>query len=219
MRGPPLEDDRALVAAFKRGDRAALTVVFRTYVDDVARQARGSRLPEHEVEAMTQEVFLKAFADDARARWDGLRPFGAWLNTMTRNMLIDRARKERRLDFRAPDDMPDVVDEGPSAADDVDARELAAVLGAFRDQMTPDEQTLFAARFEEGLSLSQTAKAIGWSEIKVRTVDTRLRARLLEQAQGAGFFARVKVKIGASLLARRGKKKVPAGDPPTGGTA
>jgi RNA polymerase sigma factor (sigma-70 family) len=138
---------------------------------------------------------------------------------MTRNAVIDRARKERRLQFRAPDDMPDVVDEGPSAADDVDARELQTVLEGFRGCMTPDEATLFAARFEQGLSLSQTAKAIGWSEIKVRTVDTRLRARLLEEAQGAGFFARVKVKIGASLLARRGKKmKEPqTGDPERGG--
>jgi RNA polymerase sigma-70 factor (ECF subfamily) len=218
VRGTPLEDDRTLVAAFKRGDRAALTVVFRTYVDEVTRQVRVSRLPEHEVEAMTQEIFLKAFSDDARARWDGLRPYGAWLNTMTRNALIDRARKERRLDFRAPDDMPDIVDDSASAADDVDARELAAVLQQFTDAMSPEERTLFATRFEQGLSLGQTAKALGWSEIKVRTVDTRLRARLLEQAQGAGFFERVKVKIGASLLGRRGKKKDAATDAaPSGG--
>jgi RNA polymerase sigma-70 factor (ECF subfamily) len=177
---------------------------------------RHSRLPEHEVEAMTQEIFLKAFSDDARARWDGLRPYGAWLNTMTRNALIDRARKERRLDFRAPDDMPDIVDDSASAADDVDARELAAVLQQFTDAMSPEERTLFATRFEQGLSLGQTAKALGWSEIKVRTVDTRLRARLLQEAQGAGFFERVKVKIGASLLARRGKKKAPTA-PPEGG--
>jgi RNA polymerase sigma-70 factor, ECF subfamily len=211
MRGPPLEDDRALVAAFRRGDRAALTVVFRTYVDDVTRQVRKSRLVEHEVEAMTQDIFMKAFADDARARWDGLRPFGAWLSTMTRNALIDRARKERRLDFRAPEDLPELVDDSPSAADDVDAKELAAILSTFRGAMSPDEARVFSTRFEEGQSLSQTAKTLGISEIKVRTIDTRLRARLLQEAQGAGFFARVRITIGASLLGRRGKK-TPAAD-------
>jgi DNA-directed RNA polymerase specialized sigma24 family protein len=112
--------------------------------------------------------------------------------------------------------MPDIVDDSASAADDVDARELAAVLQQFEDAMSPEERTLFATRFEQGLSLGQTAKALGWSEIKVRTVDTRLRARLLQEAQSAGFFERVKVKIGASLLARRGKKKAPTA-PPEGG--
>ena len=206
MRGTPLEDDRALVAAFKRGDRAALTTVFRTYVHDVARQVRASRIAAHEVEAMVQEVFAKAFTEDARARWDGIRPYGAWLNTLTRNAMIDRARKERRLDFRAPDDMPDVVDDRASPADDVDAHELATVLARFEADLTDDERAVFARRFQEGLSLSVSAKALGWSEIKVRTVDTRLRARLLQDAQDAGFFARVRVRIGASLLARRSRK-------------
>jgi RNA polymerase sigma-70 factor (ECF subfamily) len=206
VRGAPLEHDSALVAAFKRGDQAALATVFRTYADDVARQARASRLPEHDVEALTHDVFVKAFAPAARARWDGTRPFGAWLNTLTRNALVDRARKERRLELRAPDDMPDVATEAQSAADDHDARELNDVLQAVVGGCDELERAVFRARFEEGLSFPQAAKALGLSEIRVRTIDTRLRARLLEQARGAGFFARVRVTIGQSLLGRRQRR-------------
>ena len=204
VRKAPLEDDRAWVAAFKRGDRPALARVFLTYADDVARQVRATRVVEHEVEALVQELFVKAFAEQARASWDGLRPYGAWLNTMTRNLLIDRSRKERRLDFRAPDDMPVLTDAGPSPADSHDATELKGVLDAFQSALSDDERALFRARFEESTSLAQSAKALGWSEIRVRKLDTALRARLLEQLQGAGFVQRVKVRIGASLLARKG---------------
>jgi hypothetical protein len=83
-----LENDRALLDAFRRGDRAAMTKVFRHYVDDVARTIRagvvvnvdgqrtrvGQRLPEHEVEALVQETFTKAFAPKARESYDGVRP-------------------------------------------------------------------------------------------------------------------------------------------------
>ncbi len=207
MQGDPLESDRSWTAAFKRGDRDALARVFRTYADDVARQVRATRVFEHEVEALVHEVFVKAFAPKSRDAWDGLRPFGAWLNTMTRNLLIDRARRERRLDVRAPEDMPVVVDDRPDAADHHDERELATALTAFRATLSADEQALFATRFEHDQSLSQTAKTLGWSEIRVRKLDTSLRARLLQALQDAGFLQRVRVRIGASLLARKAPGK------------
>ena len=207
MRGDPLESDRSWAAAFKRGDKDALARVFHTYADDVARQVRATRIFEHEVEALVHDVFVKAFAPKSREAWDGLRPFGAWLNTMTRNLLIDRARRERRLDVRAPDDMPVVADDRPDAADNHDERELASALTAFRATLSSDEEQLFATRFERDQSLSQTAKALGWSEIRVRKLDTSLRARLLTALQDAGFLQSARVRIGASLLARRTGRK------------
>ncbi len=206
VKGSPLEDDRAWVAAFKRGDRAALGRVFLTYADDVARQVRATRVAEHEVEALVQELFVKALSDNARQSWDGLRSYGAWLNTMTRNMLIDRARRERRLDFRAPDDMPVMVDTGPDPAASHDATELQTVLVAFRAELSVDEEALFRTRFEDNTSMSVSAKVLGWSEIRVRKLDTALRVRLLQALQGAGFVQSTRVKIGSSLLLRKEKK-------------
>jgi RNA polymerase sigma factor (sigma-70 family) len=203
VNGEPLESDRSWVAAFKRGDRAALARVFSTYADDVARQVRATRVAEHDVESLVHDVFVKAFAEKARLGWDGLRPFGAWLNTLTRNVLVDRARRERRLDPRAPDDMPVLVDDRPDAAAHHDDRELTAALQAFRATLDDDEHRLFATRFAAGQSLAQTAKSLGWSEIRVRKVDTGLRARLLDALQAAGFLRQARVRIGTSLLARR----------------
>ncbi|MDP2342377.1 MAG: sigma-70 family RNA polymerase sigma factor [Deltaproteobacteria bacterium] len=198
----PLEGDRLLIDGFRRGERAALARVFLRYAPEVARQVRAARAPEHEVEALVHDVFTKAFAEKARLAWDGLRPFGAWLSTITRNVVIDRVRVERRLDSRAPEDMPVIVaDDDPAAAHE--AGELDAALRSFRDGLDVDDRALFRVRFEEQRSLSQTAELLGWSEIRVRKRDTALRAALLQALRGAGFLKDARVRIGTSLLRRR----------------
>lgn len=201
----PLEGDRLLIDGFRRGERAALARVFLRYAPEVARHVRAARAPEHEVEALVHDVFAKAFAEKARLAWDGLRPFGAWLSTITRNVVIDRVRVERRLDSRAPEDMPVLVaDDDPAAAHE--ARELDAALQGFRANLNEDDRALFRIRFEEQRSLSQTAELLGWSEIRVRKRDTALRSALLQALRGAGFLKDARVRIGTSLLRRRTPK-------------
>lgn len=209
-----LEEDRALLDGFRRGDRSALGRVFLTYADEVARQVRAARVPEHDVESVVQDVFMKAFRDAARQSYDGLRPYGAWLNTITRNLVIDRARKERRVDLRAPDDMPTLTsDDDPRAGQESD--ELEKLLSTWRAGLDPDDERLFVVRFEEAQSLSQAARTLGWSEIRVRKRDTALRTGLLSTLRAGGFLASAQVTIGASLLARKNQKKTAAPTPPT----
>jgi RNA polymerase sigma factor (sigma-70 family) len=199
----PLEEDAAWVTAFRRGERAALERVFRAYAGEVARSVRATRVSEHEVESLVHDIFVRAFAEKARLSFDGLRPFGAWLQTIGRNVLIDRARRERRMESRAPEDMPVLVDSRPDAATVQDARELQSALTAFVDELDTDERRLFAVRFEEQQALPAAARAMGWSEIRVRKVDTRLRTALLAALRHSGLLGNARVRIGTSLFARR----------------
>jgi len=202
-----LEEDRALLDGFRRGDRSALSQVFLRYADEVARQVRAARVPEHDIESLVHDVFIKAFNDNARQSYDGLRPYGAWLNTITKNLVIDRARKERHVDLRAPDDMP-VVTSGDDPAADHENEELRTLLDTWKDNLDGDDRALFAARFEEAQSLTAAAHTLGWSEIRVRKRDTALRTALLAALRAGGFFEAAKVTIGKSLLPRR-KKELP----------
>ena len=76
--------------------------MYRLYVQEEMKVAqlgfvRGAhRLPgvaDEEVMDVVQEVFLKAFIESARLQYDGLRPYGPLLRQITRNLLIDRARR------------------------------------------------------------------------------------------------------------------------------
>ena len=197
-----LEEDWSLLDGFRRGDRSALSQVFLKYADEVARQVRAARVPEHDVESLVHDVFLKAFKDNARQSYDGLRPYGAWLNTITKNLVIDRARKERRIDLRAPEDMPTLTSADDPAADH-ENEELRTILDTWKQSLNSDDRALFAARFEEAQSLSAAAQTLGWSEIRVRKRDTALRTALLAALRSGGFLEAAKVTIGKSLLARR----------------
>ncbi len=200
-----LSSDRALLEAFRRGEREALTRVFLRYADDVTRQVRGARVAEHEVESMVQDVFIKAFSPAARVSYDGLRPFGAWLNTITRHLVVDRARYDRRIDLRAPDDMP-VVTAVDDPRVDHDNKELQGTVESWKQTLTGDDRALFHVRYEEAHSLSQAATAMGWSEIRVRKHDTALRTTLLTALRRAGFLLGAHVTIGGSLLKKTKSK-------------
>lgn len=201
-----LEENRSLLDAFRRGDRSALAQVFLAYSDDVARQVRAARVAEHDVESIVQDVFIKAFAESARSSYDGLRPYGAWLNTITKNVLIDEVRKNRRVDLRAPEQMPTITADDDQALVQEDA-ELTAVVEAWRRSLSAEDQALFAERFEACRSFPQAAKSLGWSEIRVRKQDTALRTRLLATLRQHGFLQKAKVSIGQSLLLRKNKQK------------
>lgn len=61
----------------------------------------GAGLPEGDLEVLVQNTFVRAFSPSARAAYDGLRPFGSYLVTIARNLLIDEARarnRERRVE-------------------------------------------------------------------------------------------------------------------------
>ena len=220
-RGPTLEVDRALLAAFRRGERAALERVFDVYVEDVAVTLRagvvvqvegqpvrvGRRIPEPELEALVHETFARAFSHKAREAYDGVRPYGAYLATIARNLLVDRGRQTRREKqaLASGVDVEHVAAE-PAASDpgwQQEEAELARLLGAFSSELDEPERSIYRLRYQEQKSHRETAHALHMSEIQIRRRDTRLRARLLGFLQSRGFLEDAQVSIGTSLLGRR----------------
>lgn len=218
--GLRLESDRALLAAFKRGARDALARVFDLYVDDVARTIRagvtvkvegatvrlGKGMPEADVEALVQETFARAFSPAARDAYDGIRPYGAYLATIARNLVVDRGRdlvrSQKRLaggvDVEA---VPD--DESGDPTWRLEEEQLQGVVRRYREGLDEPDKSIFRLRYEEQMSHPQTAKALGISEVTVRRRDTRLRAALLDLLRAEGFLRDARVSIGQSLLGRR----------------
>lgn len=219
MSNRELHEDRAFLDAFRRGERDALARVFALYVADVTTTLRagvavdvdGQRvrlaagLPESEIEVMIQDTFLRAFTPSARAAYDGLRPFGAYLATIARNLLIDRGRRLlRETRTMVPLQSADLPE--PDAADpawQVEEAQLKIILDKLKAELPEDQRAVFACRFEQQLSIRETAKALGLTIIVVRRRDTRLRAHVLAVLRTHGYLENARVRIGGSLLARR----------------
>jgi RNA polymerase sigma-70 factor (ECF subfamily) len=187
-----LESDRPWLDAFRRGDRAALARVFDTYAADVARTIRagvvvktpdgplrvGAGLAEADVEALVQETFVKALSPQARMAYDGIRPFGAWLGTIARHVLIDHGRQ--RLGQRFADvPLDELADAGPSQEDVVANRELKGLLARFLAAIDELDRRVFTLRYVESRSRRDASEILGLSEMQVRRRDVRLKRDLV----------------------------------------
>src|SRR5262252_986635 len=135
--------ERDLLELFRAGDEAALETVYWACVDQVTRTAdavlracsTGSARGGGEIATLladvVQEVFVKAFAPDARQRFDASRPYEPYLAQITRNVAIDHWRQLRRY---VPSDLEHLIDKlsleadtGSGAKDWADAETVALV--------------------------------------------------------------------------------------------
>lgn len=204
-----LSSNRAVLDGYRRGDRAASLQVFRFYVDDVYRWVRqgvwvtsdgqrtvvGAILDAVELEEVVQDVFLRVFRPGAREGYDGIRPFRGYLLSITRNILIDAARK-RNVQAKgnakirwSPEPEP------PTPEELADQQALRQTLQALKKEASKEEQVVWTLRFEEGKSLRKVGEEMGVSMHRVRRVEASLRNRVLQ-------MLRKTQRVSADLLSR-----------------
>jgi RNA polymerase sigma factor (sigma-70 family) len=178
-----LERDRALLDAFRGGERRALEKVYRAYVKDVVAIVRygftvqdkrvfGESDPQAQLD-IAQDVFVRAFSDSGRKGYDGLRPYGPYIRRITRNLMIDRARIAGR---EVPvDDDETFVRPGPApdAEESLHFARLSRETRAFLATQDDELATFVKLRFEQELSQAEVAERMRATRRRVRTLEQR----------------------------------------------
>lgn len=178
--------DAALVARALSGQQSAYGALMSRHREAVFRVARHHTGEESEALDVTQEAFIAAFA--ALARFDGDRPFRAWLMRIAVNKCRDWARRRavRRL-FRMArplEDAFDVADQGlDPEAEAISRRELARVSAAVAALPGNLKDPLILCRIE-GMSMAEAAQVLGLTEKAVETRIYRARQKLSEILEG-----------------------------------
>jgi RNA polymerase sigma-70 factor (ECF subfamily) len=195
---PTLRNDPKLLARFRRGEREALERVYWAYVDRVERVVRYGfqllnasgalyveGLRSDDVADVVQETFTRAFGERARLAYDGLRDYGPFLVTITRNLLVDRLRKQGRElqtgDLEALDGEA-AVEERPFA-DDATMKVVREYLATLPEAL----RGVHEQRYVRGISQEEAARALGLSRQQIRTLEKRLRDGLAERLERAGL--------------------------------
>lgn len=165
-----IEEDELVIRA-QKGDQLCLAALYERYYDRVYRFALTRLGDRTDSEDLAQEVFLKMVDKLSGYRVRGL-PFGAWLFRIAHNAVVDVIRRRSR---RPQSSMEDIF-----IASDVDIEfeversitneELAKAIR----RLTPAQQDVLTLRFASGLSVSDTAKALGKAEGTVKA--TQLQA-------------------------------------------
>src|SRR6476646_7011840 len=166
-------DDAAierLVREAQAGDAWAFGRLFDHYHLPVHRYvASGVRRPS-DAEDLTQLVFVKALEALPRYEARGI-PFGGWLFRLARNAIIDQSRTRREhlslvvASTRESDEAsPEAL---ASLRDDLD--QVAAALA----DLTDDQREVIELRFFAGLSVAETAEAMGRQDGTIRGLQFR----------------------------------------------
>ena len=175
----------ALVQRAQAGDSDAFGELYDRYSDLVYRYVYYRVSSQALAEDLTSETFLRALRRISSFTWQG-RDFGAWLVTIARNLIADHYKSGRyRLEVTTDDLLG--IDATPAEAgpetEVISAMTNAAVMDALR-QLNPEQQECLMLRFVQGLSVAETAQAMGKNDGAIKALQyraVRSLGRLLPQ--------------------------------------
>jgi len=212
-----LEDDRAWLDAYRRGDREALERVYRAYAPQVATVLRrgfsfesagracrfhGVR-SEFDFEDRLHDVFARAFTERARLSYDGLTPFVVYIRTIAKNLIIDDFRKKERVLVEYSVELPEPAhDPGEDASEpllghvattgrpeyDRGQSEVVELVQRFKAGLAERERRVYELRFERTMEHQEIAQATGLSASKIKTSEERIRTRFFRFMRQNGYF-------------------------------
>jgi RNA polymerase sigma-70 factor (ECF subfamily) len=175
--GPDWEPQRRVIEDAQGGDLEALGSIYDTHINQVYRYALARLGNVHDAEDVAAEIFLKMYNGLASYEWRKV-PFAAWLMRIARNEVVSFARRNNRRahDTELPEDLVDRGNNDPAETTErimalEDLRKAVALL--------PEAQReVIILRFASGLSVSDTAKALGKNENNVKVLQHKGMQRI-----------------------------------------
>jgi len=168
-------DDAALMAAIaERADRAAFASLFQRYAPKVKAQLVARGAGAGAADELTQEVMLvvwrKAALYDA-----GRGSLAAWLYTIGRNCLYNRARGSQRSQVEIEAEAPEPAG-GPASGEELMiAFERQKALTLSLRQLSPEQREILEGAYWRGQTLQECAEE---RKLPLGTVKTRVRLAL-----------------------------------------
>ncbi len=110
-----LDPDADIISRLAKGEGHALDMLMARHLHAIKSLAQYMLGDEMMAEDIAQEVFIKAWKH--APRWQsGTANFSTWLHRVAKNMCYDRLRKKQDI---YSDNLPDIIDSTPNAADNI----------------------------------------------------------------------------------------------------
>jgi RNA polymerase sigma-70 factor (ECF subfamily) len=172
------QGERLLVDAAKTGDERALSELYQAYFPRVYRYILARTGNTYDAEDLTEEVFMRVLEAIDRFQWREA-PFSAWLFRIAHNALISQRRKEtsRGRTSQLNDGLP-VDSAGPEEL--VEGRLILNEVMQAAARLPDAQRQVISLRFAAGLSVAETARAMGKGEGNVKVIQHKAIAKLRE---------------------------------------
>ena len=177
-----LTDESHLIQQACAGDRAAMSELYRRYVDRIYQYVRYRVGDETLAEDITADVFVRALEGITQYEERGA-PFAAWLYRIASARVIDHWRAVRRRQTSSLDEV--TLNEELSTEDDSldgDVLQSEAVLNAIRE-LTDDQQSVIVLKYLQGFGSAEIAQILGKTEGAVKALQRRALETLARRLQ------------------------------------
>ena len=167
---PSKEEVEDLVRRAQQGHSEAFAGLYEAYYDKIYRYVMFKTGDSLEAEDLTEEVFLRMLESIGSFKWQGY-PFTSWLFRIAHNLVIDYYRKAGRQKKTSLDDAMRVVGSDNVDVDrkldvELSIKEVKEAMGG----LTRLQQEVLSLRFAGGLSVAETAEAMGKKENAVKAL-------------------------------------------------
>ena len=159
-----------IVRQAQAGDSSAFGRLYEMYYDQIHRYVAFKCGNQLEAEDLTGEVFLKMIESINKFKFKGF-PFTSWLYRIAHNTVIDNFRRKGRRPTVPLDDFIAATTAGES-----DLERNAEVSWTMREvvrameDLTDLQREVITLRFAGGLSVAETASAVGRKENAVKAL-------------------------------------------------
>jgi RNA polymerase sigma-70 factor (ECF subfamily) len=170
--------ERDIVDAAKAGDETALAELYNLYFPRVYRYILARMGNPYDAEDLTEEVFLRVLDAIERFQWREA-PFSAWLFRIAHNAVISQRRKEGSRGRSSPlsEALP-VDSQGPEEM--VENRLALNEIMRAAETLPEAQRKVIGLRFAAGLTVAETARAMGKGEGNVKVIQHKAIAKLRE---------------------------------------
>lgn len=167
--------DEELMRRTQQGDRQAFSLLYERYNASVLSYLYRMLGNVEDVEAIGQEVFLRAYRFAATYRYP--QKLSTWLFTITRNLAINNARRKKRspvrniteLNLEGVDMSGDPYEVAGRVTDDAEKREeIARMLKALDDLPTDQKEVIVLGVFQD-MSYAQMEQITGTKAVTLRS--------------------------------------------------
>jgi RNA polymerase sigma factor (TIGR02999 family) len=182
-----------LLQRWSQGDEAALGRMLPLVYDELRRMAQRHLQRERDGHTLQRtglvhEAYLR-LAQQGPLQWQSRAHFFGWASTLMRHILIDHARSRQAakrgggaavLSLDVMQDSPTGAVEPRAAEDSIDLIAMDHALKRL-EQLDPQQSRVVELRFFGGLSVVETAEALGISAATVKREWSTARAWLLRE--------------------------------------
>ena len=175
-------DFSALIERAKHGDHKAFSEIIKHYYGLVMHYLIGHNVKYNDAEDVAQEAFINLFRKIDKV--NNVTTFSAWLLRIAHNLLIDKIRKENKIDVSGNEyELEGLVNDKTPEMEILSNNEVNDMFTGLKSR----ERVILELRIFQDMPFAEIAELNGMSEGNVRLVFhriiTKLRAKYSQEPE------------------------------------